>query len=262
MAETVASLENVALVYPGDGVAPPVRALEAINLAVEAGSFVSLIGPSGCGKSTLLRLMADLLVPSSGTINISGKTARAARLSREIGFVFQEPALLEWRRVLDNIALPLELRGVSLAARHAKARDLLALVGLSDFEQSWPRQLSGGMRQRVAIARALSTEPRLLLMDEPFGALDEITRDRLNLELVRIHETTGVSIVFVTHAIREAALLSDIIVVMSPRPGRILRVLDAQLPRPRSLATRDLEAFETLVRTGTRELERGYGHAV
>jgi NitT/TauT family transport system ATP-binding protein len=172
--------------------------------------------------------------------------------------VFQDAALLDWRRILDNVALPLELRGTSHRERNARARDLLGLVGLAGFETSWPRQLSGGMRQRAAIARALSTEPPLLLMDEPFGALDQITRDRLNMELVRIHEATGVTILFVTHSIREAVLLSDTVVVMTPRPGRIARIMDVALARPRRLETRRDPTFERLVQEGAAELEKGF----
>jgi NitT/TauT family transport system ATP-binding protein len=255
----VVTLDKVSLVYPGEGGSPPVTALADIELTVDEGSFVALIGPSGCGKSTLLRLLADLLQPTAGTLTVAGESPSRTRLARKIGFVFQDPALLEWRRILDNVVLPLELRGVGRAERESLARDLLALVGLTGFEQSWPRQLSGGMRQRAAIARALSTEPSVLLMDEPFGALDQLTRDRMNMEVARIHEVTGVSVILVTHSIREAVLLSDRIVVMTPRPGRISRLMDVELPRPRTLATRDEELFERLVRDGTRELEKGYG---
>ncbi|GAA6202731.1 ABC transporter ATP-binding protein [Aquicoccus sp. SU-CL01552] len=259
MAETLsAEVRDLSLVYKGR--AGDVTALSEVSLAIAEGECVSLIGPSGCGKSTLLRVLGDLLTPTRGTVTIKGRTARAERLDRRIGFVFQEAALLEWRPVLDNIALPLELHGVPRAEREAKARDLIELVGLTGFEAAWPRQLSGGMRQRAAIARALSTEPDLLLLDEPFGALDQITRDRLNMELARIHEVTGVSVVLVTHSIREAVLLSDRIVVMTPRPGRIECILDDPLPRPRSLETRLLPDYEDLVRAGSRELEKGYAN--
>merc|ERR1711969_25507 len=253
-----AEVRDLSLVYRGRG--RDVIALSEVSLGIAQGEFVSLIGPSGCGKSTLLRVLGDLLTPTQGTVSIKGRTPRAERLDRRIGFVFQEAALLEWRSVLDNIALPLELRGASRRDREARARALIELVGLTGFEAAWPRQLSGGMRQRAAIARALSTEPDLLLLDEPFGALDQITRDRLNMELARIHEVTGVSVVLVTHSIREAVLLSDRIVVMTPRPGRIERILDDPLPRPRSLGTRLLPAYEDLVRAGSRELEKGYAN--
>lgn len=256
--ELSAEIRDLSLVYKGRY--QDVTALSEVSLSMEQGEFVSLIGPSGCGKSTLLRVLGDLLSPSGGTVTIKGRTPRAERLDRRIGFVFQEAALLEWRSVLDNIALPLELHGAPRKLREAKARELIELVGLTGFEAAWPRQLSGGMRQRAAIARALSTEPDLLLLDEPFGALDQITRDRLNMELARIHEVTGVSVVLVTHSIREAVLLSDRIVVMTPRPGRIERILDDPLPRPRSLGTRLLPEYEDLVRNGGRELEKGYAN--
>ena len=256
--ELSAEIRDLSLVYKGRY--QDVTALSEVSLSMEQGEFVSLIGPSGCGKSTLLRVLGDLLSPSGGTVTIKGRTPRAERLDRRIGFVFQEAALLEWRSVLDNIALPLELHGAPRKLREAKARELIELVGRTGFEAAWPRQLSGGMRQRAAIARALSTEPDLLLLDEPFGALDQITRDRLNMELARIHEVTGVSVVLVTHSIREAVLLSDRIVVMTPRPGRIERILDDPLPRPRSLGTRLLPEYEDLVRNGSRELEKGYAN--
>ena len=251
-------VSNLSLVY-GRG-ERRVQALDAIDLTIPGGSLVSLIGPSGCGKSTLLRVLGDLLEPTSGKVEINGRTPRAVRLERKTGFVFQEPALLEWRNILHNIALPLELRGVDRAEREAKAQDLIRLVGLEGFEAAHPRQLSGGMRQRAAIARALSTSPDILLLDEPFGALDQITRDRLNMELARIHEVTGLTVVLVTHSIREAVLLSDRIVVMTPRPGRISRVVDNDLPRPRSLDSRTPPAFEALVRLGNSELEKGYAN--
>lgn len=255
--EDFVSVSGLSLVYGAKGSAP-VRALTDINLAIGEGSFVSLIGPSGCGKSTLLRIIGDLLSPTEGTVTIGGLVPRQARLRREIGFVFQEAALLEWRRIRDNIALPLELRGVGRAERDRKADELIRLVGLDGFHNAWPRQLSGGMRQRAAIARALSTDPRVLLLDEPFGALDQITRDRLNMELARIHEITGITVVLVTHSIREAVLLSDRIVVMTPRPGKVSRIIDVELARPRSLGTRDDSRFDELVRVGSQELERGY----
>lgn len=259
--EPVVKARDISLVYPGDGLSPPVTALRTFSLDICSGSFVSLIGPSGCGKSTLLRIFADLLVATSGTVTVNGSSPSEARLDRQIGFVFQDPALLEWRRLLGNVALPLELNGVSRAQRESRASELLALVGLKGFERSWPRELSGGMRQRAAIARSLSSEPRVLLMDEPFGALDQITRDRLNIELIRIHEATGVTVVFVTHSIREAVLLSDQVVVMTPRPGEIVRVINVPLARPRDLSTRSDPEFQRLVNEGAAELERGYADA-
>lgn len=251
------NIADLSLVY-GRQSDTPVHALSDIDVAIEKGSFVSLIGPSGCGKSTLLRILGDLLSPTKGSATIDGLHPRQARLQRQTGFVFQEPALLEWRRIRDNVALPLELRGADRCTRLAKADELIKLVGLSGFENAWPRQLSGGMRQRAAIARALSTDPRILLMDEPFGALDQITRDRLNMELARIHEVTGVTVVLVTHSIREAVLLSDRIVVMTPRPGRVSSIIDVDLPRPRGLEVRSDGRFDDLVRLGNLELEKGY----
>jgi len=259
--DVIVGLESVTMRFPGNAGSGPIEALRAINLKVRTGSFVSLIGQSGCGKSTLLRIIADLIVPSSGSVHVGGQSPDAARRRREIGFVFQDPALLEWRNILDNVALPLELEGADRMQRRKEASRLIALVGLQGFEDSWPRQLSGGMRQRAAIARALSTTPRVLLMDEPFGALDQITRDRMNLELVRIFEATTVTVLFVTHSIREAVLLSDEVVVMTPRPGRIAEVFDVPLARPRTLSTRDTEDFENLVRLGSQALEKGMsGH--
>ncbi len=246
------------MVFRGQGGHPDVQALCDIGLTIREREFVSLIGPSGCGKSTLLRIIADLVLPSEGLASINGEPPRRARLGREIGCVFQEPALLEWRRVQDNIALPLELAGVGRDERAARTAELLELVGLKGFERAWPRQLSGGMRQRAAIARALATRPRVLLLDEPFGALDQITRDRLNMELVRICEATRATVLLVTHSIREAVLLSDRVVVMSPRPGRIIADLAIDLPRPRTLLTRDDGRYADLVQRGTSELERGY----
>jgi NitT/TauT family transport system ATP-binding protein len=252
------SFTNVSVVFPGQAGHPPVQALANISLDVRKEEFVSLIGPSGCGKSTLLRVISDIIPPTSGKATINGRRPGEARLAREIGFVFQDAALLEWRRILDNVALPLELAGGSYEERVARSRALIDLVGLSGFEGAWPRQLSGGMRQRAAIARALATMPQVLLMDEPFGALDQITRDRLNMELVRITETTHATVLFVTHSIREAVLLSDRVVVLSPRPGRIVSIINVELPRPRSLATRDNPRYLDLIKLGAAELEKGY----
>jgi NitT/TauT family transport system ATP-binding protein len=232
-----------------------VRALEGIDLMVEAGTFVSLIGPSGCGKSTLLRLVADLVEPSTGEIRVNGKTARAARLDQDYGIAFQSAGLLEWRTVASNIELPLELHGVSRADRKARAYELLDLVGLREFAAHRPSQLSGGMQQRVAIARALAEKPPLLLMDEPFGALDEMTRERMQAELVRICAETRTTVIFVTHSIPEAVYLSDRVVVMSPRPGRISHVVDVALGE-RSEQTRELPAFFAKI-TEVREALRG-----
>jgi NitT/TauT family transport system ATP-binding protein len=206
-----------------------VRALSDVSLTVAPGEFVSLIGPSGCGKSTLLRLIADLDTPTAGTITVFGKTARRARTDQDYGIAFQQAGLLPWRTVAGNIELPLELHGVGKAARAARASELVELVGLGDFADHYPDQLSGGMQQRVAIARSIAERPRLLLMDEPFGALDEMTREHMQLELVRITGETGAAVVFVTHSIPEAVFLSDRVVVMSPRPGRIRDIIDVRL---------------------------------
>jgi NitT/TauT family transport system ATP-binding protein len=204
-----------------------VVALQDVTVSVAAGEFVSLIGPSGCGKSTLLRLVADLDTPTSGSITVFGKSARQARRDQDYGIAFQQAGLLPWRTVASNIELPLKLHGVGARQRRARSAELLELVGLQDFGRHHPDQLSGGMQQRVAIARALAESPRLLLMDEPFGALDEITRERMQNELVRICRETGAAVLFVTHSIPEAVFLSDRVVVMSPRPGRIVEIVSA-----------------------------------
>lgn len=206
-----------------------VVALEGIDLEVADGEFVSLIGPSGCGKSTLLRLIADLDSPSSGTIEVFGKPAAKARVDQDYGIAFQQAGLLPWRSVRENISLPLQLHGVAKVERLARADELIALVGLEEFADRYPDQLSGGMQQRVAIARSLAESPKLLLMDEPFGALDEMTRERMQTELGRIAGETGAAVVFVTHSIPEAVYLSDRVVVMSPRPGRIVHEIRVPL---------------------------------
>jgi NitT/TauT family transport system ATP-binding protein len=208
-----------------------VHALSGIELRVAPGEFVSLIGPSGCGKSTLLRVVADLEQPSAGTVLVGGKSARQARLDQDYGIAFQQSGLLEWRTVAENVELPLHVHGVAKPARRARAAELLELVGLSDFAAHRPSQLSGGMQQRVAIARSLATSPKLLLMDEPFGALDEMTRERMQAELLRIADESGAAVLFVTHSIPEAVVLSDRVVVMSPRPGRITDVVGGRRPR-------------------------------
>ncbi|MFZ2871755.1 ABC transporter ATP-binding protein [Zavarzinia sp.] len=254
----ILSFKDIDVVYGGEHGTHEVTALKAIDLDIREGEFVSLIGPSGCGKSTLLRVAADLIKPSAGTARIDGLSPSDARLNREIGFVFQDAALLEWRRILANVALPLELQGIPKDKRLARARELLRLVGIAEFENAWPRQLSGGMRQRASIARAMSTRPRVMMMDEPFGALDQITRDRLNLELSALAEREKMTVVFVTHSIHEAIFLSDRVVVMSPRPGRITEVIDVDLPRPRTLAVRETPRFAELCRLGERLLGEGF----
>ena len=231
-------------------------ALQEIDLELQPGEFVSLIGPSGCGKSTLLRVIADLVEPTEGTVHVGGKTAHQARVDRDYGMVFQEAVLYDWRTVAKNIALPLELAGWNRRRRAERVGEMVDLVELSGFENHHPWELSGGMQMRVAIARALSFDPKLLLMDEPFGALDEMTRERLNLELLRIWEASGSTVVFVTHSITEAVFLSTRVVVMSPRPGRIAGIVEIDLPQPRSVDTREEPRFFELA-TELRELLRG-----
>lgn len=224
-----------------------VTALEKVSFALAPGGFLSLLGPSGCGKSTLLRVVADLIQPSSGMMRVFGGTPEEARTARALGFVFQDAALLPWRNAIDNVSLPLEVGGgVKLGPNDPKPVDLLRLVGLSGWEKSYPHELSGGMRQRVAIARALLGGPKLLLMDEPFGALDEITRDRLNEELRRIWMETGTTILFVTHSVYEAAYLGEQVLVLSPNPGRVVECVDIDLPRDRDLSVRDTSHFVQL----------------
>ncbi len=220
-----------------------VAALDTVSLDVYRGEFVSLLGPSGCGKSTLLRLIGDLTTPSRGSVRVNGKTAQQARLDRDYGMVFQQATLYDWRTVGQNIQLPLEIMRFPRDKVAARVQAMLRLVQLEGFARSYPWQLSGGMQQRVAIARALAFEPSILLMDEPFGALDEMTREHMQSELLRIWEQTHKTVVFVTHSIPEAVFLSTRVVVMSPRPGRIARIVDIDLPQPRSVATREQPLF-------------------
>ncbi len=222
-------------------------ALQGIDLSVQAGEFVSLIGPSGCGKSTLLRVIGDLTEPTEGTATVNGKPAPRARRDRDYGIVFQQAVLYDWRTVAKNIALPLEMLGWDRTRRRQRVEELLELVELTGFADHRPWQLSGGMQQRVSIARALSFQPPLLLMDEPFGALDEMTRERLNAELLRIWAETGSTVVFVTHSISEAVFLSTRVVVMSARPGRIAQLIDVDLPQPRTNDVREDPRFFELV---------------
>ena len=255
VAETsVISVQEVNKVFNPDS-DEQVIALQDINLDVKNGELISLIGPSGCGKSTLLRLIADLIQPTTGTLAINGKNPNRARLDRDYGMVFQAATLLDWRTVKKNIELPLEIMSYSAEKRKARAQFVLELVELGKFGGHYPWQLSGGMQQRVAIARALAFEPSLLLMDEPFGALDEFTRERMNMELLRIWQETDTTIVFVTHSIPEAVFLSSRVVVMSPRPGRITSVIDIDLPYPRLFETRETPRYFELVNE-VRELLR------
>jgi NitT/TauT family transport system ATP-binding protein len=233
-------------------------ALQGIELEIGEREFVSLIGPSGCGKSTLLRIVGDLIEPTAGRVVVNGKPARQARTDRDYGIVFQDPVLYDWRTVGKNVALPLEMAGWSRQRRAERVREMLQLVELQGFESHRPWQLSGGMQQRVSIARALSFDPPLLLMDEPFGALDEMTRERLNMELLKIWEASGSTIVFVTHSIAEAVFLSTRVVVMSPRPGRISTVIPIDLPQPRTATTREEPRFFELVTQVREALHLGH----
>jgi NitT/TauT family transport system ATP-binding protein len=247
-------IDDVSLTFQtNDG---PVRALSGVSLTIGKGEFVSFIGPSGCGKTTLLRAIADLEAPSSGTIRVNGMSPSEARLKRAYGYVFQAPALYPWRTVAANVALPLEIMGFDRADRKARVERGLELVNLKGFGKKFPFQLSGGMQQRASIARALAFDPDLLLMDEPFGALDEIVRDMLNQQLLELWAKTGKTALFVTHSIPEAVFLSTRIVVMSPRPGRIHEVIDCNFPRARTLDIRETPAFLEVahrVRQGLRE---------
>jgi NitT/TauT family transport system ATP-binding protein len=233
-----------------------VNALVDIDLVIEPGEFVTLIGPSGCGKSTLLRLIANLTEPTTGSITVAGKTAKQARLDQDYGMAFQQAGLFEWRTVAKNIELPLELKGWDRSRRRARAQEMLDLVKLPEFADHMPWQLSGGMQQRIAIARALAAHPPLLLMDEPFGALDEMTREHMQAELLRICAETGTTVIFVTHSIPEAVYLSSRVVVMSPRPGRITQLVDVPFGADRSDDTREETSFFAKI-TEVREALRG-----
>jgi NitT/TauT family transport system ATP-binding protein len=239
--------DRVSKIYPSG--AGPVTALQDVSLQVAAGEFIALIGPSGCGKSTLMRLIGDLEQPSAGSVRVGGKTPEQARRDRDYGIVFQAPVLYAWRTIRKNVELPLEIMGRPAVQRRERAMSLLQLVGLSEFGDAYPHQLSGGMQQRAAIARALSFEPSILLMDEPFGALDEITRERLQLELLNIWSgaVERPTVIFVTHSIPEAVFLADRVVVMSPRPGRVQQIVPIDLPRPRNFETREDPQFFRLV---------------
>ncbi|MBZ0228237.1 MAG: ABC transporter ATP-binding protein [Bauldia sp.] len=238
----------------------PVEALSDINLSVNRGEFVSLIGPSGCGKTTLLRLIADLEKPTAGTILVNGVMPEEARQKRAYGYVFQAAALYPWRNIARNVALPLEIIGLDRATRDRRVRDNLALVNLDGFERKYPWQLSGGMQQRASIARALAVEPDLLLMDEPFGALDEIVRDHLNEQLLQLWAKTNKTVIFVTHSLPEAVFLSTRIVVMSPRPGRIHDIVTSTLPRERTLDIRETPEFLKIAHRVREGLRAGHSY--
>ncbi len=255
-AQAVISASDLSLTFTtADG---PVFALQDINLTVNDGDFVSLIGPSGCGKTTLLRVIADLERASAGKVSVNGMAPEQARKARAYGYVFQAPALYPWRTVEQNVGLPLEIMGTADAAARVKRN--LDLVNLGGFEKKFPWQLSGGMQQRVSIARALAVEPKLLLMDEPFGALDEIVRDKLNQQLLELWAATKKTVVFVTHSIPEAVFLSTRIVVMSPRPGRIIDVIETNLPRDRTLDIRETGAFLKIAQRVREGLKAGHSY--
>ncbi|ANG95194.1 sulfonate ABC transporter ATP-binding protein [Brucella pseudogrignonensis] len=257
-AQTVIDIKDLSLVFEtNDG---PVHALSNINLGIQRGEFVSFIGPSGCGKTTLMRVVADLEQPTSGSVTVNGKTPEQARLDRSYGYVFQAAALFPWRTIEDNISLPLEVMGYSAADRKARIEKNLALVNLSGFGKKFPWQLSGGMQQRASIARALSFDPDMLLMDEPFGALDEIVRDHLNEQLLKLWAATQKTVIFVTHSIPEAVFLSTKIVVMSPRPGRIHEIIDCDLGPDRTLDIRESEAFLKIAHRVREGLRLGHIH--
>jgi len=237
-----------------------VQALSNVDLDIAEGDFVSFIGPSGCGKTTLLRVIADLEQPSSGTILVNGVAPEKARLDRHYGYIFQAAALYPWRTIERNVALPLEIMGYPAAERRERVAHYLKLVNLSGFERKYPWQLSGGMQQRASIARALSFEPALLLMDEPFGALDEIVRDHLNEQLLRLWNQTRKTVVFVTHSIPEAVFLSTRIVVMSPRPGRVIDIVDCDFPRDRTLEIRETPEFIRIAQRVRAGLRSGHSY--
>jgi NitT/TauT family transport system ATP-binding protein len=265
-ATTTVRVDSVSVIYPA--AEQPVVALDQVSLDIGQGEFVSLIGPSGCGKTTLLRVIADLEPVSAGSVRVNGMSPHEARLARAYGYVFQAPALFPWRSVLDNVRLPLEIQGVPADKSRAIAMEQLARVGLAGFERKYPWQLSGGMQQRVSIARALGFEPQLLMMDEPFGALDEITRDRLGEQLLKLwrgesgprDQSARRTVVFVTHSIPEAVFLSTRIVVMSPRPGRIVEVIESDLPAERTLEMRETPEFAAVAHRVRLALHGGHGH--
>ncbi|PVB62840.1 ABC transporter ATP-binding protein [Labrenzia sp. 011] len=256
--DRVIDIEKLSLTFEtGDG---PVHALSDIDLKIEQGDFVSFIGPSGCGKTTLLRVIADLEKPTAGKITVNGVSPEEARLNRAYGYVFQAAALYSWRTIASNVALPLEIMRLSRSERQERVARNLELVNLSGFEQKYPWQLSGGMQQRASIARALAVEPDLLLMDEPFGALDEIVRDHLNEQLLQLWAKTSKTVAFVTHSIPEAVFLSTKIVVLCPRPGRIYDVIESDLPRERSLDIRETPEFLRIAHRVREGLKAGHSY--
>lgn len=256
--KSVIQVDDLSLTFEtNDG---PVHALANIDLTVSEGDFVSFIGPSGCGKTTLLRVIADLEKPTGGSISVNGLTPEEARLKRAYGYVFQAAALYPWRTIEKNLALPLEIMGLAKDEQQRRIEKNLELVNLTGFEKKFPWQLSGGMQQRASIARALAVEPDLLLMDEPFGALDEIVRDHLNEQLLKLWRKTNKTVVFVTHSIPEAVFLSTKIVVMSPRPGRVYDVIDCNLPSDRSLDSRETPEFLEIAHRVREGLRAGHSY--
>lgn len=246
-AKTQIVIQNLCVTYTGDGTCSETVALQDVNLNIKNGEFISLVGPSGCGKTTLLRVIADLLPSTSGGVFISGLTPREARLEKQFGIVFQNPVLMDWRTIRRNVCLPLELLKMPKPLRTKKVTEMLDLVGLQEFGHHYPRELSGGMQQRVGIARALAIDPKILLMDEPFSALDEFTKEKLHEDLLRIWQQTDKTVIFVTHNIQEAVFLSDRVIVFSPHPGRVTSVVDIPLQRPRTLAVKNTSEFTALV---------------
>jgi NitT/TauT family transport system ATP-binding protein len=251
----IVALDGVRFTYGQSGTSRSVEALRDVSFTVDRRQFVSIVGLSGCGKSTLLKIVSGLLSATTGTVEVAGQSPTEARRRQSFGFVFQTPVLLPWRNTLENVAMLLELRGVRKAERHKVAHRYLELVGLAGFERHHPRELSGGMQQRVSIARALTLDPEILLMDEPFGALDAITRDRMAFELLEISQRSQKSVLFVTHSVSEAVLLSDVVVVLTPRPGRVQAIRVIEMPRPRTTETRMTPEFTAYTHQLLRDLE-------
>ncbi len=254
--ETEIKIENVTMSFQ-DNNGNLINALKEINLDIKKGEFISLVGPSGCGKTTLLRLIADLLEPSDGKIRVGGMTPKEIRLQQKFGIVFQNPVLLEWRSVRKNIELPLEIMFYDKKEKQERVDQMLEMVGLTKFANHYPTQLSGGMQQRVGIARAFAIRPEILLMDEPFSALDEFTKEKLQEDLLRMWAKTDKTVVFVTHNIQEAVFLSDRVCVLSPHPGRLSAVVDIDLPRPRNMEVRESQHFSELVNKVRNSFEGG-----
>lgn len=245
--ETEIKIENLWVKFPDKEGGEPVTALQDVNLEIKQGEFIAMVGPSGCGKTTLLRTIADLQQPTSGTITVRGQSPREVRLQKKYGIVFQSPVLYDWRTVRRNVCMPMELMGLPKKYRTQTVTEMLELVGLYDFGKKYPHELSGGMQQRVGIARALAIKPEILLMDEPFSALDEFTKEKLHEDLLTIWSKTNKTILFVTHNISEAVFLADRVVVMSPHPGRVSAIVNVDLPRPRTLSDKNSPEFNALV---------------